>query len=144
MGNISGRAVEVNVGGKSVTLDKVYGNNYVLNIEQIREDSQTISSAVLEGINYMKARGGGEIIVPPTSSEDEVRIKVYRNRETHNVEVKFITRNFRNPIENEVRPYTGDVWEVGDFVMGIEHSGTITFGWLCVEGGSPGVWREIG
>lgn len=144
MGNINSRVVEVDVGGKKTTLDKICGNKYVLNVEQVRDSTQTVSDAVREGIEFLKSRGGGEPIIPPTDTEDEVRVNIYRNKETHNLEDVFRTRYFRSPTGSEKRPYTGDNWKEGDFVLGTVHSGTIVFGWLCTQEGSPGTWRAIG
>lgn len=144
MGMIHGRVVEVDINNHKITLEQIVDNMYVIPIGLLKGSTDTLSQTVIDGIEFLKSKGGGELVVPPTSTEDEVRIKVYRNKETHQLEDIFIVRYWRPPILEEYRPYTNGPWKPGDVVKGVMHSGIITYAWICHREGAPGEWTEIG
>jgi hypothetical protein len=100
--------------------------------------SPTSASSVRKAVSFLVDIGGGAVIAKPSSKYNRLKIVVQDS-----AHVYFNYENYRQPLNNEARPYTDDSWSVGDFIINTEpgNSDAKIAGWVCIEGGIPGKWE---
>lgn len=104
--------------------------------------SPTTASSVRKAISFLESIGGGAVIAKPSPRYNRLKICVQNdNLSSH---AFFNYENYRQPLNNEARPYTDDSWQIGDFIINNnpDNSNARIAGWVCRESGVPGVWEE--
>lgn len=141
MNQVASKMIRIDKSSEFISLDDFLLSTGQVPISMFGKPSKaTIGTA----IDYMKDNGGGSIRIPATDVYNVLIINVMRNKERE-YQVQFVYQNYRPPIGNEGRPYTGDDWQTGDVVynMDLVHSDDKTIYWYCLDSGTPGYWNFL-
>lgn len=142
MNKIPGKMIEVSIGDRDKNVQDFMSAVHTIPVEVFM--TTTLNQAVLDAIAYLKIEKRGEVVVPATSTYNELRIKATKNRVNSALQLKFETKDSAIPVGTAGRPYTGGNWEPGDVVLNNNMSSTSKdYGWVCITAGKPGVWGAI-
>lgn len=102
----------------------------------------TTSQSVRTAVSFLESIGGGTVISKPNALYNKLSIHVRADKQS-SLQVLFSYENYRQPLNNEARPYTEDSWVIGDTIINNspDSSNAKIAGWVCVEGGVPGKWE---
>lgn len=100
--------------------------------------------AVERALEYLNSVDSGVVHAPQTTIDNKTLLlyptKLVKTVGKLNVEFY----NNRYPINSESRPLLASEFEVGDKIINTDIITNKCMGWICIERGIPGVWREFG
>ena len=124
-----------------VSLDEYIKSNQVIPISIFKRGS--ISEAIESAVTFLITKKCGSVEIPSSIEVDSpVKVRISVNKDNAIVE-NFTFTSHRYPIGIEGRPYTGENWKVGDIVFNNDIIGTPCVGWICIEEGTPGKWKQF-
>lgn len=102
------------------------------------------SVAVQRAMEFLESVDSGVVHAPETCIDNATLLKYPTTliKTVGKINVEYY--NNRYPINSESRPLLGTEFEVGDKVINTDIITNTCIGWICIEGGIPGVWREFG
>lgn len=128
--------------GEKINLEDLLNSMYDRQMYSISGANYT-KSTVEDVISYLKSKGGGTVVIPPTDTTNKLKIDVHKNK-TGDLTVRYLYNGYRPPNSGELRPFTGDEWQAGDimFNMDMVHSDDTCYLWYCKSSGNPGSWVQ--
>lgn len=102
------------------------------------------SVAVDRALEYLNSVSSGIVLAPETCIDNKTLLPYLTKlvKTTGKLNVEFYNNRF--PINSEARPLLGTDFEVGDRIINTDILTNPCMGWVCIEKGTPGVWKEYG
>lgn len=134
--------VNIDLGDELITLETALKETDTVSIGMF--GSVVNKQSVERAIEYLMSHGGGRIKIPVTSEANLLTLVCLKNR-AGELYVRYEYNNYRHPLNQESRPYTGEDWQVGDIVYNsdLAHSDSKSNYWYCAVSGTPGVWTSM-
>lgn len=124
-----------------IKLDEYISTNRVIPISLFSKTS--VVDGIETAITFLRNRGEGTVDVPASSECSSLQIKIKHDKDNTPVD-NFILTKHRYPLNGETRPYTKGQWELGDIIINSDIIANPCMGWVCVESGAPGKWKQFG
>lgn len=143
MNKVPFKMIELTLGsGEKINLEDLLKSMYDRQMYSISGANYT-KSTIEDVISYLKSKGGGTVVIPPTDTTNKLKIDVHKNK-TGDLTVRYLYNGYRPPNSGELRPFTGDEWQAGDimFNMDMVHSDDKCYLWYCKGSGNPGTWVQ--
>lgn len=129
--------------GFQVPLDDYIKASRAIPIRIFQAESETVTSAVSKAITYLTNKREGVVEIPADVNNKAVYLEAIVDKENH-IRINYKTTNYRFPINQESRPYSGGDWQIGDVVLNEDTTDQKCIGWICTEAGTPGSWLGFG
>lgn len=140
---------------KSSMVDLGLGSSNKSTLEDYLKTSETLpigvfyktslSQAISDALAYLRAERQGSVYIPAQSADSEKPTQLVTSvNRAGELQINYITSNYRYPINSEKRPFTNDDWQVGDIIYNTDTTINRCIGWVCKEAGTPGTWGVVG
>ena len=132
--------------GERLTLEDILKSLSEVPINLFVGNNDYTKEKINDVISYLKTHGGGRFVIPENGNIHKLVVDVCRNKFQDYV-VHFYYFDYRYPIGNEKRPYTGEPWQAGDIIYNLDilNSDDKCTMWFCKQSGtdaSSGVWAQ--
>lgn len=101
-----------------------------------------------QAIDVIIQKRSGIIQIPPTETYNQVCYIVSHIVSSGEVAINAITYSKSYPVDSTFkRPFSYDgsnSWKTGDVIYSTDPANTRCLGWVCVQGGTPGLWHTLG
>lgn len=127
---------------KKISLNDLMHERQVIPISLF--NSGSIKDGIDKAREYFREKGEGTVDIPANGKYSSVQVRVRRNVRNNEFIDNFIFSSYRYPISTEVRPYTGEEFQVGDIVINTDIVTNPCFGWICTKSGPVSSWENFG